>query len=744
MELIEHKISNLISSQFPSFYQEEGEIFIIFLQKYYEWMELNNETLYHSRRLFEYTDIDETVDEFLVYFKETYLKNIQIDTSFNTRQLIKHSLDLYRSKGSERALKLLFKIVFGSNAKIYYPDKDIFRLSAGKYYEPKYLEVTLNEKNSKFVGFQITGLKSKAVGFVERVIRKTYQGKITDIFYLSAIKGNFQVGEKIDFSNKTMRNEVSPTIIGSLGEIEVDVEGSGSDFNEGEIVDVFSETGSQAKGRVKETSSISGILDYELIEGGYGYTSNSTVLFSEKIISVSNSSVPNLFEGIYQPLANINYLNANNSFEIGDYINSYYANNSLAGTAEVLKVYLTDNTSGTLFVQVISGNISTNTIYTSGNLVAANVSVTNGFFDLTATANVCGYRNTNSGLKIGIANVTNQFYTDVYTYTTETLITDTITSISHGASGNVGYYGNNLLYTETIDINTDLLKTYANVQLNASQYNFPANTTANIAAKLSDVLTILPFTFGKIQTLTNQSPGHDYSDKPIISVIETHSLPFRIYNQFVHITPASGQFSVGEVITQNSTNARALVVSANTSVLYVQPLRVLEDNQIINGDYIRGSLSGANAYVDECISDHSSLPVGYNANINSILTTSNNAISKIDVVDSGFSFEQNQYVTIRSSANNFAQGIASLKGLGKSRGFYKEIGGTLSGSKRLYDGYYYQEYSYDVISSVNLEKYRDILKKVVHTAGDKFFGTLRKEAVININKNKISKKIKIS
>jgi hypothetical protein len=68
--------------------------------------------------------------------------------------------------------------------------------------------------------------------------------------------------------------------------------------------------------------------------------------------------------------------------------------------------------------------------------------------------------------------------------------------------------------------------------------------------------------------------------------------------------------------------------------------------------------------------------------------------------------------------------IAIVASQGTGQGYYKEKGGFLSDQKKLFDGYYYQDFSYDVISSLQLEKYKDILKKVVHTAGFIAFGTL--------------------
>src|SRR5688572_16744009 len=74
-----------------------------------------------------------------------------------------------------------------------------------------------------------------------------------------------------------------------------------------------------------------------------------------------------------------------------------------------------------------------------------------------------------------------------------------------------------------------------------------------------------------------------------------------------------------------------------------------------------------------------------------------------------------------NTVNGTAIAIVSSQGIGQ--GYYKQKGGFLSDQKRLYDGHYYQDFSYDIISSLQLDKYSEVLKKVVHTAGFVFFGT---------------------
>src|SRR4029078_4143385 len=81
---------------------------------------------YYLRRYLEKKDVDLTSEDFLVYFKEKYLKNIQFETKASIVTLLKHSLDIYRSKGTERSLDLMFRAIFGVPATVYYPGDDIF------------------------------------------------------------------------------------------------------------------------------------------------------------------------------------------------------------------------------------------------------------------------------------------------------------------------------------------------------------------------------------------------------------------------------------------------------------------------------------------------------------------------------------------------------------------------------------------------------------------------------------------
>ena len=130
-------ISNFISEQFPEIYQSEAKPFVAFVTEYFKFLESNNETINVNRLLSQNRDIDNTVDDFLIHFKNTYLQNLPLNTKVDTKFLVKHIKDLYTSKGSPRSFKLLFRLLFDEEIQVKYPSKSIFRASDSDYFKPQ-------------------------------------------------------------------------------------------------------------------------------------------------------------------------------------------------------------------------------------------------------------------------------------------------------------------------------------------------------------------------------------------------------------------------------------------------------------------------------------------------------------------------------------------------------------------------------------------------------------------------------
>lgn len=770
--------------------------------------------MYYGRNFLNIKDIDNTFDEFLIYFKEKYLKNITLNTLVDTRQVVKHSLDIYRSKGTERSLDLLFKMVYGITPRLYYPGRDLFRLSDGYFKIPKYLEISLKENSTIFVSKEIYGITSKATAFCESVIRRTVSGKLIDVLYISNINGNFQTGELVNTIDDDLAYEECPYIAGSLTEIEVDTLGIGSGFAVGDIVNVTSFKGQQARARVAATANSFGSLSLSLVDGGYGYTANSQVLVSNNLIrldnfvldanNISDEYFHYFYDRLVQPTAIINYIDATDNITVNSAVFTYHANNDLKGSGLVLSKTALNSTAGEMTISILSGNMEASRFYTTSNAMYANQAASNGYFDTTCSGNVIGIA---ANVEINVVGITGTFqegerliasdargeafYTDTYNIvgangtirtsncigvfadntvlmgvnsgatanivsinmyvglTNVTANADFITTehnyiYSTNAGGNAtctyvgeGYRGtfgfsNNFEISEVIELNSDYIWDHRAVELDAATWPlFAGYPTANLTTgTIQEILTYSNVTIGKINTLINVDGGVDYNHLPLIKIFEPLTVGYVKEDTVVmEYTGATGTFETGEIINQSATSDRGMVLStSNSTHLYVQRLRWHSNNQFVitanSTTTISGEDSGTTANVTSVQVINSAI-YGLDAVISANLATSNGAVTSLQVIDSGFGFVD--YETVEFETSNGAawgEGVARVLTHGQGTGYYLEAGGVLSGKKKLFDGYYWQEYSYEVRSSLTLNKYSDMLKQILHVAGTKMFGAM--------------------
>lgn len=342
-------ISTLIESQFPDIYKEEGQQLVAFLEAYYEFLESNpNYSVNLSRNMFTIRDIDTTLEEFVIYFKEKYLKDFPFVSATDKRFLVKQILDLYRSKGSERSVKLLMNILFGEDTtEIYVPGRDILRASDSIWFRPTYLELTRSDRSAGFIGKQITGSNSGARAFVEGLVSKRVEGRIIDILYISNVQGNFERDERVT-DDGSLKN--APTITGSLTSIDITLGGRNNTI--GDVFDVIGESGKQAKIRVTDTVDATGRVDFEIIEGGYGYTNTeepditaSDVYVATAMLDVENTNLDFIdYETVVQRIETISTLSATdiNGAQPGDYILGINGANTQVANGVVISVANTD------------------------------------------------------------------------------------------------------------------------------------------------------------------------------------------------------------------------------------------------------------------------------------------------------------------------------------------------------------------------------------------------------------------
>jgi len=285
---IEKFVSPFIPQQFPAFYKEEGPNFIAFLKAYYEWMENSQQTLQYARALLENSDIDTTEAEFIKYFKNTYLHSLPESIIADKRLLVKHILDLYRAKGTPRAYELLFRMLFNEDIEIYIPANFLFKPSDAEWDIPRYIEVSDSPYLELLIGQQIYNSSRNSTAVVETVNKKIVGNRLIHTIYLSSVNGRFKYNEKILCSavpQITLDN--APTILGSL--TAVAIENGGSGFSAGDILDV-SGTGVSGKARVAAVRNENGKVQFNLINGGSGFSMNAVVTVATALyLNIANN-----------------------------------------------------------------------------------------------------------------------------------------------------------------------------------------------------------------------------------------------------------------------------------------------------------------------------------------------------------------------------------------------------------------------------------------------------------------------
>jgi hypothetical protein len=181
----------------------------------------------------------------------------------------------------------------------------------------------------------------------------------------------------------------------------------------------------------------------------------------------------------------------------------------------------------------------------------------------------------------------------------------------------------------------------------------------------------------------------------------------------------------------NTVIAKGQVIAVSANTVYVK--RQQYENNFQLNKILTGSSTGITANLIQ-IEEYTRQPIGFNAHIDASTYGADGVITNLQVVDSGYGYSNNQtlvYTSEDGTRTGTARAIVSGSGTGS--GYYKTSKGFLSSISKIHDGDYYQEYSYDVMSRLPLDKYVDMFKKVMHVSGTRLFGTVVIDTVSNNN-----------
>jgi len=296
------KISQLVRNQLPDHIRTDHPKFVTFLEKYYEWLEVDGGVLKEGDSLRYSFDIDTASDKYIDRLIENLMPYFPRGMVADKKLFLKKINEFYSRKGSEESLRFAFRAFFNEEIDVYYPKQDILKVSDGKWILPLALRVATNDVNILNIEKTLlTGEISKATALVERVVKSVDRqlGIEYNEVYISNIERYFQTGEDV---RATYKNElgidvtVKGRIVGALSEIKINPDHRGLYYvgydatigYNGDPVTIVGGLNPTANSPIGAVATVGettkgSVTNINVIDGGFGFRDPKNIVESTEV-----------------------------------------------------------------------------------------------------------------------------------------------------------------------------------------------------------------------------------------------------------------------------------------------------------------------------------------------------------------------------------------------------------------------------------------------------------------------------
>lgn len=191
-------VTALLDQQFPDYVQEYYPMFVIFVTKYYEWLEQGGNPQNIIQNIRYNNDIDSVASSLLTRFMTMYAPDLPLQASADRSIVLKYIRQFYQKKGSEESFKFFFRAFFNDEVTVFYPRTILFRPSDNNWYNERRLTITrLNGNPNSSVHTVVVGSSSGARAVVNVVRRIEGTNRWELVLQPSSVIGTFTSGETI-------------------------------------------------------------------------------------------------------------------------------------------------------------------------------------------------------------------------------------------------------------------------------------------------------------------------------------------------------------------------------------------------------------------------------------------------------------------------------------------------------------------------------------------------------------------
>jgi hypothetical protein len=282
-----------LSNQSVKFIRADStSTFVKFLEAYYKFLEQDQYPQEVLQNVRQYADIDYTTNDLIDQFFKNYGNDIPRNIVADKRTFVKYFKDIYKTKGTEEAYKVLFNVMFASDVEFFYPNDVVLRPSDGVWKKDTTIKVIANiSGNNPFdlKNTRITGEISGAIADVNDVLKIFIDGLEVYELYLENVKGTFDketiIGKKLIDVNSPILT-ISASTIPQLSKIEI-IDGA-TGYEEGTLVNVYG----GAICRIDAVDDVGKIKNVRIIDSKQYGVLTSAAIASNIVIAPVTAPVP--------------------------------------------------------------------------------------------------------------------------------------------------------------------------------------------------------------------------------------------------------------------------------------------------------------------------------------------------------------------------------------------------------------------------------------------------------------------
>lgn len=757
-------VSLLIRQQLPEFVRNNYDTFVTFVSAYYEWMDSSGQVMNLSKSLPDAIDMDASLDNFISHFTTQFLPLFSEQQLSKPEFFIQHAKELYRTKGTEKSIKLLFRLLYGQDIEVYYPHTSVLRASTSGWANSASLRLDSTMWTSELANGSTTRFRAldhsrgvTAALYVNGVLQSSgfrHSPNEPYIIFDTAPAANAEV--------KITYNGVDLIDLFETREIIVRFIGQSSGAS------VISESLQQ----ITQDGSVQ--LDL-LVSNPIGAFSQSEVIKGKWTYDISTGSFINIYARLISYLSYITVTEGGQSYNVGDVVTITGGFPQNAATAIIDSVF-TDLISN---IRVVRGGVG----YQAGQLTYITSTPNTGLNAAILSVDTSGNTHPNSYFinqdvlslwANTVISAPDYYFTPGLSENVNTIMSAAFTDYHLGKSPieRVGP-----IQEVTILTSTSVFSTPPTLAVDSPIVRLTGNTANGNVASANVFLSWFGI-LGKMNVVsggTNYSVGDEISFENIpgvgigigaaaevtslhtanagIKTVEfrpsrvagTVNVNTSISNAQVFGTGTSftTELFVGDRIEVNSESSYITTISNNTH-LVVNTAFTRNSTGRKLGVYGRYFIGGIN-YRQNALPTGtvvSTNPFAIGAQVAAELVLSGGAefalssqtqepvgkIRSIRVLDPGFGYQSTPTIDLSTKGNGKAKAVAiMISNLFMAPGRFQTTEGFLSSDQRLQSEGFYSNFSYVIKSETELVKYKEILKELVHPAGMR----LRAEYVID-------------